>query len=93
MAKKQTEAKNNTEKKVKISKKEADILKAKELLEKNGMRIAYDGEVVVDSVVQDFRSSLLILSIAINTVIFITWIILQYTNAYDQALVRAFLVR
>jgi hypothetical protein len=50
MPKKQTETK-------KVVKKEADITKAKKLLTNNGIMIAENGEVIVDSTVQDFRSA------------------------------------
>ena len=59
MPKKQTETK-------KVVKKEADITKAKKLLTNNGIMIAENGEVIVDSTVQDFRSAVLVLSLAIN---------------------------
>jgi hypothetical protein len=86
MPKKQTETK-------KVVKKEADITKAKKLLTNNGIMIAENGEVIVDSTVQDFRSAVLVLSLAINLVVFVTWIVLQYTTAYDSSLIQAFLVR
>jgi hypothetical protein len=86
MPKKQTETK-------KVVKKEADITKAKKLLTNNGIVIAENGEVIVDSTVQDFRSAVLVLSLAINLVVFVTWIVLQYTTAYDSSLIQAFLVR
>jgi hypothetical protein len=86
MPKKQTETK-------KVVKKEADITKAKKLLTNNGIMIAENGEVIVDSTVQDFRSAVLVLSLAINLVVFITWVVLQYTTAYDSSLIQAFLVR
>ena len=73
MPKKQTETK-------KVVKKEADITKAKKLLTNNGIMIAENGEVIVDSTVQDFRSAVLVLSLAINLVVFITWVVLQYTT-------------
>ncbi|MDO4871871.1 MAG: hypothetical protein Q4A27_00345 [bacterium] len=88
MPKKQTETKKE-EKAVKKS----DITKAKKLLTNNGIMIAENGEVIVDSTVQDFRSAVLVLSLAINLVVFITWIVLQYTTAYDASLVQAFLIR
>jgi hypothetical protein len=86
MPKKQTETK-------KVVKKEADITKAKKLLTNNGIMIAENGEVIVDQTVQDFRSAVLVLSLAINLVVFLTWLVLQYTTAYDMALVQALLVR
>ena len=86
MPKKQTETK-------KVVKKEADITKAKKLLTNNGIMIAENGEVIVESTVQDFRSAVLVLSLAINLVVFITWVVLQYTTAYDSSLIQAFLVR
>ena len=86
MPKKQIETK-------KVVKKEADITKAKKLLTNNGIMIAENGEVIVDSTVQDFRSAVLVLSLAINLVVFVTWIVLQYTTAYDSSLIQAFLVR
>ena len=86
MPKKQTETK-------KVVKKEADITKAKKLLTNNGIMIAENGEVIVDSTVQDFRSAVLVLSLAINLVVFITWVVLQYTTAYDSSLIQTFLVR
>ena len=91
MAKKQAETKKVAEKKV--TKKDTNIMKAKTLLTNNGIAIAENGEVIVDQTVQDFRSAVLVLSLAINLVVFLTWVILQYTNAYDTALIQAFLIR
>ena len=101
MTKKQTEtkiAKKTTAKKVaekttKVSKKEQDIKKAKTLLTNNGIIIAEDGTVVVDQVTQDFRSAVLVLSLAINLVIFVTYLILMSTTKYDTALISALLPR
>ena len=93
MPKKQTETKKVTKKIEKVSKKEQEIIKAKKLLTNNGITIAENGEVVVDQTVQDFRSAVMVLSLAINLVVFLTWVVLQYTTAYDTALVQAFLVR
>jgi len=85
--KKQVEAKKTTkvtkkedDKVKKVTKKDQEIKKAKKLLTNNGIHITEDGEVVVDQSVQDFRSAVLVLSLAINLVVFITWIILQYTT-------------
>ncbi len=91
MAKKQAETKKVVEKKV--AKKDTNLMKAKTLLTNNGIAIAENGEVIVDQTVQDFRSAVLVLSLAINLVVFLTWVVLQYTNAYDTALIQAFLVR
>lgn len=101
MTKKQTETKNakkNTDKKVtekttKVSKKEQDIKKAKTLLTNNGIIIAEDGTVVVDQVAQDFRSAVLVLSLAVNLVVFVTYLILMSTTKYDTALISALLPR
>ena len=101
MTKKQTEtkiAKKTTAKKVaekttKVSKKEQDIKKAKTLLTNNGIIIAKDGTVVVDQVTQDFRSAVLVLSLAINLVVFVTYLILMSTTKYDTALISALLPR
>ena len=101
MTKKQTEtkiAKKTTAKKVaekttKVSKKEQDIKKAKTLLTNNGIMIAEDGTVVVDQVTQDFRSAVLVLSLAINLVVFVTYLILMSTTKYDTALISALLPR
>ena len=101
MTKKQTETKNakkNTDKKVtekttKVSKKEQDIKKAKTLLTNNGIMIAEDGTVVVDQVAQDFRSAVLVLSLAVNLVVFVTYLILMSTTKYDTALISALLPR
>ena len=101
MTKKQTEtkiAKKTTAKKVaekttKVSKKEQDIKKAKTLLTNNGIVIAEDGTVVVDQVTQDFRSAVLVLSLAINLVVFVTYLILMSTTKYDTALISALLPR
>ncbi len=101
MTKKQTEtkiAKKTTTKKVaekttKVSKKEQDIKKAKTLLTNNGIIIAEDGTVVVDQVTQDFRSAVLVLSLAINLVVFVTYLILMSTTKYDTALISALLPR
>lgn len=91
MAKKQSETKKVVEKKV--AKKDTNLMKAKTLLTNNGIAIAENGEVIVDQTVQDFRSAVLVLSLAINLVVFLTWVVLQYTNAYDTALIQAFLIR
>ena len=91
MAKKQADTKKVVEKKV--AKKDTNLTKAKTLLTNNGIAIAENGEVIVDQTVQDFRSAVLVLSLAINLVVFLTWVILQYTNAYDTALIQAFLIR
>ena len=91
MAKKQAETKKVAEKKKK--KKDTNIMKAKTLLTNNGIAIAENGEVIVDQTMQDFRSAVLVLSLAINLVVFLTWVVLQYTNAYDTALIQAFLIR
>ena len=101
MTKKQTETKNAkktmakkvAEKTTKVSKKEQDIKKAKTLLTNNGIIIAEDGTVVVDQVTQDFRSAVLVLSLAINLVVFVTYLILISTTKYDMALVSALLPR
>lgn len=96
MPKKQTETKKTVKKttqKAEKVKKETDITKAKKLLTNNGIMIAENGEVIVDQTVQDFRSAVLVLSLAINLVVFLTWLVLQYTTAYDTALVQALLVR
>jgi hypothetical protein len=91
MAKKQADTKKVVEKKV--AKEDTNLMKAKTLLTNNGIAIAENGEVIVDQTVQDFRSAVLVLSLAINLVVFLTWVVLQYTNAYDTALIQAFLVR
>ena len=91
MAKKQADTKKVVEKKV--AKKDTSLTKAKTLLTNNGIAIAENGEVIVDQTVQDFRSAVLVLSLAINLVVFLTWVVLQYTNAYDTALIQAFLIR
>ena len=101
MEKKQTETKNAkktmakkvAEKTTKVSKKEQDIKKAKTLLTNNGIIIAEDGTVVVDQVTQDFRSAVLVLSLAINLVVFVTYLILMSTTKYDTALISALLPR
>ena len=96
MPKKQTETKKTVKKttqKAEKVKKETDITKAKKLLTNNGIMIAENGEIIVDQTVQDFRSAVLVLSLAINLVVFLTWLVLQYTTAYDMALVQALLVR
>ena len=96
MPKKQTKTKKTEKKKTQKAekvKKETDITKAKKLLTNNGIMIAENGEVIVDQTVQDFRSAVLVLSLAINLVVFLTWLVLQYTTAYDMALVQALLVR
>ena len=101
MTKKQKETKvdkKNTAKKVaekttKVSKEEQDIKKAKTLLTNNGIVIAEDGTVVVDQVTQDFRSAVLVLSLAINLVVFVTYLILMSTTKYDTALISALLPR
>ena len=91
MAKKQADTKKVVEKKV--AKEDTNLMKAKTLLTNNGIAIAENGEVIVDQTVRDFRSAVLVLSLAINLVVFLTWVVLQYTNAYDTALIQAFLVR
>ncbi len=92
MTKKQTETKV-AKKTTKVSKKEQDIKKAKTLLTNNGIIIAEDGTVVVDQVTQDFRSAVLVLSLAINLVVFVTYLILMSTTKYDTALISALLPR
>ena len=90
---KKTTAKKVDEKTTKVSKKEQDIKKAKTLLTNNGIIIAEDGTVVVDQVTQDFRSAVLVLSLAINLVVFVTYLILMSTTKYDTALISALLPR
>ena len=90
---KKTPAKKVTEKTTKVSKKEQDIKKAKTLLTNNGIMIAEDGTVVVDQVTQDFRSAVLVLSLAVNLVVFVTYLILMSTTKYDTALISALLPR
>ena len=92
MTKKQIETKI-AKKTTKVSKKEQDIRKAKTLLTNNGIIIAEDGTVVVDQVTQDFRSAVLVLSLAINLVVFVTYLILMSTTKYDTALISALLPR
>lgn len=94
MTKKQTETKIVKETSAKkVSKKDNEIKKAKTLLTNNGIMIAEDGTVVVDQVTQDFRSAVLVLSLAINLVIFVTYLILMSTSKYDAALISALLPR
>jgi hypothetical protein len=94
MTKKQTETKIIKETSTKkVSKKDNEIKKAKTLLTNNGIMIAEDGTVVVDQVTQDFRSAVLVLSLAINLVIFVTYLILMSTSKYDAALISALLPR
>ena len=90
---KKTTTKKVAEKTTKVSKKEQDIKKAKTLLTNNGIIIAEDGTVVVDQVTQDFRSAVLVLSLAINLVVFVTYLILMSTTKYDTALISALLPR
>ena len=90
---KKTTTKKVAEKTTKVSKKEQDIKKAKTLLTNNGIIIAEDGTVVVDQVTQDFRSAVLVLSLAINLVVFVTYLILMSTTKYDTALISALLRR
>ena len=90
---KKTTTKKSAEKTAKVSKKEQDISKAKTLLTNNGIMIAEDGTAVVDQVTQDFRSAVLVLSLAINLVVFVTYLILMSTTRYDMALVNALLPR
>lgn len=90
MTKKQTETKIV---KKTSAKKANEIKKAKTLLTNNGIMIAEDGTVVVDQVTQDFRSAVLVLSLAINLVIFVTYLILMSTSKYDAALISALLPR
>ena len=90
---KKTTAKKVAEKTIKVSKKEQDISKAKTLLTNNGIMIAEDGTVVVDQVTQDFRSAVLVLSLAVNLVVFVTYLILMSTTKYDTALISALLPR
>ena len=94
MTKKQTETKIIKETSTKkVSKKDNEIKKAKTLLTNNGIMIAEDGTVVVDQVTHDFRSAVLVLSLAINLVIFVTYLILMSTSKYDAALISALLPR
>lgn len=90
---KKTSAKKDTTSTAKVSKKDNEIKKAKTLLTNNGIIIAEDGTVVVDQVTQDFRSAVLVLSLAINLVIFVTYLILMSTSKYDAALISALLPR
>lgn len=90
MSKKQTKKVLKTTKK---SAKTENIEQAKELLAKHGIAFAGSGEVVVDQAVQDFRSALLVVSIAVNIAILFIWVILQLTTKYDSALVSALLQR
>ena len=82
-----------TEATKKVATQETKIKNAKTYLTNNGITIAEDGTVVVDQSVQDFRSAVLVVSLAINLIIFMTWIILQITTQYDSALLQAFLNR
>lgn len=95
MTKKQTEKKEvkKTLKQQREEKKAKELEKAKKLVASSGLVIASSTDVVVDSTVQDFRTAVIILSVAINLVVFLTWLILQYTTRYDSALVQAFLPR
>ena len=90
---KKTPAKKDAASTTKVSKKDNEIKKAKTLLTNNGIIIAEDGTVVVDQVTQDFRSAVLVLSLAINLVIFVTYLILMSTSKYDAALISALLPR
>ena len=90
---KKTSAKKDAVLTKKVSKKDNEIKKAKTLLTNNGIMIAKDGTVVVDQVTQDFRSAALVLSLAINLVIFVTYLILMSTSKYDAALISALLPR
>ena len=90
---KKTPAKKDAVSTAKVSKKDNEIKKAKTLLTNNGIIIAEDGTVVVDQVTQDFRSAVLVLSLAINLVIFVTYLILMSTSKYDAALISALLPR
>lgn len=92
VTKKTTQKAKSTTKKV-AKNTEAEIKKAKTYLTNNGITVAEDGTIVVDQTVQDFRSAVLVVSLSINLVVFITWIILQLTNYYDTALIQAFLNR
>lgn len=87
------QTKTTTKKAEKVLKKEQEITKAKQLLAKNGFSVAESGEVVVDALTQDIRTSVIILSVAINLIVFITWLILNITTKYDTALIQAFLQR
>lgn len=87
------QTKTTTKKAEKVLKKEQEITKAKQLLAKNGFTVAESGEVVVDALTQDIRTSVIILSVAINLIVFITWLILNITTKYDTALIQAFLQR
>lgn len=91
--KKSVQKSTKTVKKEQVAKEEVKLEKAKTLLTNNGIKIADDGTVVVDQTVQDFRSAVLVISLAINLVILITWLILQMTTQYDSALLQAFLNR
>ena len=82
-----------TEATKKVATQETKIKNAKTYLTNNGITIAEDGTVVVDQSVQDFRSAVLVVSLAINLIIFTTWIILQITTQYDSGLLQAFLNR
>lgn len=65
-------------------------------MKKQNKKITTETEVVTDEIVlqsqlnQDFKNSLLIVSLIVNAFVLIGWITLQVTNLYD-AQVTAFL--
>ena len=93
MSKTNTKNAKTTKTTKKVATEEVKLNKAKTYLTNNGITVAEDGTVVVDQSIQDFRSAVLVISLAINLIIFITWIILQITTQYDNALLQAFLNR
>ena len=79
-----------------VSKKDAkqkELENALKIVSKNGIKVAESGEVVVDAVTQDLRTAVIILSVAMNIVIFLTWVIVNMTSRYDHMLLSAFINR
>jgi predicted small integral membrane protein len=49
---------------------------------------AVDPQVIVRQFNRDLRDSILVISLIINAYIFIAWLVLQVTTAYDPAIIN-----
>lgn len=73
--------------------KEQELENALKIVSKNGYKIAESGEVVVDAVAQDLRTAVIVLSVAVNMIVFMTWVIVNITSRYDHLLLSALISR
>lgn len=76
--KKTTKAMNKDQLEKRLARDEKQIQKDKQML------AASEGRLVTATMGEDFRNSILIVSLLINLFVFITWIVLQVTTQYDQ---------